>query len=94
MSGDKFDTQPHGIEGMIVLVRAQAGLQGRLVDFLEGLPVGRIGPWVIGRWGTFVKDPDAAKRLEALIADWSDVTDNAMLKAAATSALKTSKGGR
>jgi predicted KAP-like P-loop ATPase len=94
MSGDKFDTQPHGIEGMIVLVRAQAGLQGRLVDFLEGLPVGRIGPWVIGRWGTFVRDPDAAKRLEALIADWSDVTDNTMLKAAATSALKTSKGGR
>jgi hypothetical protein len=49
---------------------------------------------VIGRWSTFVKEPEAARRLEALIADWSAATDNTMLKAAAAGALKSAKGGR
>jgi predicted KAP-like P-loop ATPase len=94
MSGDKFDTQPHGIEGIIVLVKAQPSLQGRLVDFLEVLPVDRIGPWVIGRWNAFIKEPDALRRLGALLVDWSEATDNTMLTAAAAAALKTSRGSR
>jgi len=45
VSGDSFDTQPAGVDGMVVLVKAQPGLQGSLVDFLQALPTGRCGPW-------------------------------------------------
>jgi len=94
MSGDAFKTQPAGIDGILVLVRAQPSLQGRLLDFLQALPVDRCGPWVLAGWQGVFKDPDAQTRLDRLIEGWSKVTNNAMLKAAAEAVIKTPKGGR
>lgn len=94
MSGDAFDTQPAGIEGMVVLVRAQSSLQGSLIDFLHALPSSRCGPWVLGGWQSALKDADALARMGRLLDGWSKVTDNQMLKVAAEAAIKTSKGGR
>lgn len=94
MSGDAFEIQPAGIDGMIVLVRAQPSLQGRLLDFLHALPSGRFGPWVVGGWQGVVKEADALARLDRLLDSWSKVTNNPMLKAAAEAAAKTRKGGR
>lgn len=45
LAGDTFDTEPAGVAGMAVLVRAQPALQGSLLDFLEGLPRQRLGAW-------------------------------------------------
>jgi hypothetical protein len=94
MSGDAFDTQPAGIEGMVVLVKAQPSLQGRLIDFLHALPSSRCGPWVLGGWQSALKDTDALARMSRLLDGWSKVTDNQMLKIAAEAAIKTPKGGR
>ncbi len=94
MSGDTFDSQPAGIEGMVVLVKAQPTLQGRLLDFLNALPSSRCGPWVVGGWQSVFKDTDALARLDRLLDGWSKVTSNQMLKLAAEAALKTPKGGR
>lgn len=94
MSGDAFDTQPAGIEGMVVLVKAQPSLQGSLIDFLHALPSSRCGPWVLGGWQSALKDADALARMGLLLDGWSKVTDNQMLKVAAEAALKTPKGGR
>lgn len=94
MSGDTFDTQPAGIEGMVVLVKAQSSLQGRLLDFLNALPSSRCGPWVLGGWQSVIKDADALARLGRLLDAWSKVTNNQMLKLAAEAAIKTPKGGR
>ncbi|MCR2831730.1 KAP family NTPase [Acidithiobacillus ferrooxidans] len=94
MSGDTFDIQPAGIEGMVVLVKAQPGLQGSLIDFLHALPSSRCGPWVLGGWQSALKDADALARMSRLLDDWSKVTDNLMLKIAAEAAIKTPKGGR
>lgn len=94
MSGDTFDTQPAGIEGMVVLVKAQSSLQGRLLDFLNALPSSRCGPWVLGGWQSVIKDADALARLGRLLDGWSKVTNNQMLKLAAEAAIKTPKGGR
>lgn len=94
MSGDAFEIQPAGIDGMIVLVRAQPSLQGRLLDFLHALPSGRFGPWVVGGWQGVVKEADALARLDRLLDSWSKVSNNPMLKAAAEAAVKTRKGGR
>ena len=94
MSGDTFDTQPAGIEGMVVLVKAQPNLQGSLIDFLHALPSSRCGPWVLGGWQSALKDTDALARMSRLLDGWSKVTDNQMLKVAAEAAIKTPKGGR
>ena len=94
MSGDTFDTQPAGIEGVVVLVKAQPSLQGRLIDFLNALPSSRCGPWVVGGWQSVFKDADALARLDRQLDTWSKVTNNQMLKLAAEAAIKTPKGGR
>lgn len=94
MSTGTFDTRPTGIEGLVVLVKAQPGLQTRLMDFLEALPSGRCGPWAVSGWQGVIKDTECATRLTKLLGDWSKVTNNPGLKASAEAALRDLKGGR
>jgi hypothetical protein len=94
MSSDAFGTKPAGIDGMIVLVKSQPSLQGRLLDFLHALPSERCGPWVVGGWKGVLKDADVISRFDRLIDGWSKITNNKMLNFAAEGALKTLKGGR
>lgn len=94
MSTGTFDTKPAGVDGLLVLVKAQPGLQSRLMDFLEALPSSKCGPWVVGGWQGVIKDTDCSSRLTRLLGDWSKVTNNAALKATAEAALKDLKGGR
>lgn len=94
MSGDAFGTQPLGIDGMVVLVKAQPSLQGRLLDFLHALPSERCGPWVLAGWQGVFRDAEAVGRFDRLLDGWSKVTNNPMLKVAAEGATKTRKGGR
>ncbi len=94
MSTGTFDTRPAGIDGLAVLVKAQSGLQSRLMDFLEALPSGKCGPWAVSGWQGVIKDSECATRLTKLLGDWSKVTNNPGLKASAEAALKDLKGGR
>ncbi|WP_295380808.1 Qat anti-phage system ATPase QatA [uncultured Pseudacidovorax sp.] len=94
MGTGAFDTRPAGTDGLLVLVKAQPALQGRLMDFLEALPSGKCGPWVVSGWQQVVKDTDASVRLTKLLGDWGKVTNNPGLKAAAELALKDLKGVR
>ncbi len=50
VGGDTFETEPAGAAGIAVLVKAQPALQGNLLDFLEGLPRNRLGPWACSGW--------------------------------------------
>jgi len=94
MSTGTFDTKPDGIDGLIVLVKAQPNLQGPLLDFLEALPRVKCGPWVVGGWQGVLKDTAYSARLAKLLGEWSKVTGNTFLKSAAENALKQPKGGR
>lgn len=94
ISTGAFETKPAGVDGLVVLVKAQPGLQSRLMDFLEALPSGKCGPWVVSGWQGVIKDTECSARLSKLLSEWSKVTNNAGLKAAAGAALKDLKGGR
>ncbi|MGE4339801.1 MAG: Qat anti-phage system ATPase QatA [Pigmentiphaga sp.] len=94
MSTGTFDTKPAGIEGLVVLVKSQPGLQSRLMDFLEALPTGKCGPWAVSGWQGVIRDTECATRLTKLLGDWSKVTSNPGLKASAEAALKDMKGAR
>ncbi|WP_253207218.1 Qat anti-phage system ATPase QatA [Verticiella alkaliphila] len=82
MSTGTFDTRPAGIDGLAVLVKAQPGLQSRLMDFLEALPSGKCGPWAVSGWQGVIKDSECAARLTKLLGDWSKVTNNPALRPA------------
>lgn len=94
MSTGAFDTKPPGIDGLVVLVKAQSGLQNRLMDFLEALPSGKCGPWAVSGWQGVIKDGECVARLTKLLGDWSKATNNSGLKASAEAALKDVKGAR
>ncbi len=94
MSTGALDTKPAGVDGLVVLVKAQPCLQSRLMDFLEALPSNKSGPWVVSGWQGVINDSDCATRLTKLLGDWSRVTSNPGLKTAAELALKGPKGGR
>ncbi|RUQ30829.1 MAG: NTPase KAP [Candidatus Competibacteraceae bacterium] len=94
MSTGTFDTKPAGVDGLVVLVKAQPGLQSRLMDFLEALPSGKCGPWAVSGWQGVIKDTEYAARLTKLLGDWSKVTSNPGLKVSAEAALKDLKEGR
>lgn len=93
MGGGAFDKAPAGIDGITVLVRAHPILQSNLLSLLEGLPVSGCGPWPASGWEGVIKDAESVARLEKLLETWSGST-NTILKAAATTALRTRKGAR
>jgi len=88
-----FDTEPAGAAGLAILVKAHPTLQGNLVDFLEALPRDRLGPWVCSGWESVLKDTDASQRFDRVLQTWGK-DGSAMLKAAATSVLRTRQGTR
>ncbi|MGY3932877.1 Qat anti-phage system ATPase QatA [Aeromonas encheleia] len=94
MSSGSFDVKPDGIDGLVVLVKAQPGLQGQLLDFLEALPHSKCGPWVVSGWQGTVKDANSSARLTKLLGVWSKTPGNLFLNATAEAALKDLKGRR
>jgi hypothetical protein len=88
VGGDTFDTEPAGAAGIAVLVKAQPALQPKLLDFLEGLPASRLGPWVCSGWEGVIKDPEQNRRYDQLLETWK-ADGPTMLKAATTGVLKT-----
>lgn len=94
MGSGAFDVMPDGVHGLVVLVKAQPGLQGKLLDFLEGLPSSKCGPWAVSGWQGAIIDPVYTERLKKLLREWSSVSNNSGLKAAAEAVLKGSKGSR
>ncbi len=92
IGGDTFDTEPAGVAGLTVLVRAHQTLQGSLVDFLEALPRGRLGSWACSGWEGVIKDPDSVRRFDLLLEIWSK-DGSQFLKATASTALRTRKQG-
>ncbi len=88
VAGDTFDTEPAGAAGIAVLVRSQPALQAQLLDFLEGLPIQRLGAWACAGWEGVIRDPEQNRRYDSLLNVWK--TDGgAMLKATAGGVLKT-----
>jgi predicted KAP-like P-loop ATPase len=92
IGSDTFDTEPAGVAGLAVLVKAHSSLQENLLDFLGGLPVNRLGPWVCSGWEGVIKEAEVTGRFEVLLEGWSK-DGSQFLKSAASVALRTRKQG-
>ncbi|MFI5397684.1 MAG: Qat anti-phage system ATPase QatA [Candidatus Binatia bacterium] len=87
-----FETEPAGVAGLSVLVKAHPKLQPNLMDFLEALPRERLGPWVLGGWEGVIRDPEFIQRLDRFIQSLAKDATNDLLRAAASNALRTRQG--
>ena len=87
IAGDTFDSEPPGIAGIAVLVRAQPALQHQLLDFLESLPTERLGAWACAGWDGVIRDSEQNRRYDSLLEVWK-ANGAAMLKATATTVLR------
>ena len=81
------------LPALTVLVKAQPPLQRNLVDFLEGIPRGRLGPWVCKGWEGVLKEPEEIVRFERMLEVWSK-EGSAALKIAASGTLRTRRRGQ
>jgi hypothetical protein len=88
MGEGTFTTEPPGVAGMAVLVKAFAALRPNLVDFLEGLPADKCGAWPVSGWHGVIVEQASVSRLDTLIERWSVATKNSALKTAAVAARK------
>lgn len=93
VGGDSFETAPPGVDGLAVLVKAHPALQSNLLDFLEALPLDRLGPWVCRGWESALTDTEPTERFNRLLQLWGK-DGGAMLKAAASGVLRTRQGSR
>lgn len=93
VGSDNFETEPPGAAGLAVLVKAQPTLQSNLLDFLEALPLDRLGPWACSGWESTLKDPEATQRFNRILQSWTE-SGGTMLKATANSVLRTRQGVR
>jgi len=91
VGGDSFETEPAGVAGLAVLVKAHPPLQGSLIDFIEALPRKQLGPWVCSGWEGVLKNQDSAQRFDQLLQTWSK-EGGPMLKVAASGVLRTRQG--
>lgn len=85
--------QPDGVPGLKAVVRASPPLQSRLVDFLQGLPVPRLGTWAVAGWQGTITDEMQRARLSKVIEGWAG-SDNKPLAIAAKAAGSVTAVGR
>lgn len=93
INSSDFSKEPAGIAGLMVLVKSHPALQDNLVDFLEGLPADRLGPWAVAGWETVLTSPGPAGRFTKLLETWTNNNSNTLLKAVASSVSRLSRGG-
>jgi len=91
-SSDKFDTEPPGAAGLVVLVKAHPALQVNLLEFLEALPRNRLGPWACGGWEGVIKDAALGQRYDQLL-EVGRKDGTPILKTTAAGVLRTRKQG-
>jgi hypothetical protein len=91
LSLDSFNSQPAGIEGIGVILKAHPELNPRLLTFLDSLPLETLGPWVVKGWENQLKDPAFKPRFAAILSKWTS-SSNRLLKTVADQALKQTGG--
>ena len=64
MERGQFDTKPKGTDGLIVLVQSKPELRKSLVNFIDAIPVAKVGVWILHGWDRAIpKDCDERKLL-------------------------------
>lgn len=92
---ENFGEQPAGVQGLAAICQHHAFLVPSLMAFFKGLPVSKIGPWVVSGWTNALTTDDAKEEFHTLLSEWAKQDDNKPLQAAAKGAMQMRlHGGR
>lgn len=82
---EQYESLPEGAVGLGELAKTHQSLQKRLVEFAAELPIGVVGPWVLGDsgWDSALKDVEARRAWSELLKKWAEQGQNRPLAAAA-----------
>jgi hypothetical protein len=75
--------KPDGVDGLVALVREHPVLERRLLGFIRGLPIEKIGAWAPTAWGTCFQDTAVIAEFGEIVRGWSEQTTNTTLQKAA-----------
>lgn len=84
-----FTNPPQGIDGMSIVAKHHASLQGEIVKLLGSLDPKGLGLWVLKGWNESITDTKAKRELQNVIHGWANQDDNKFLKQGASAALAT-----
>lgn len=85
---EDFGEQPPGVQGLAAICQHHAFLQPSLIAFLKGLPVSKLGPWVVGGWAGALTTEAAKSEFATLLSEWAAQDDNKPLQVAAKAAMQ------
>ncbi|MET4701525.1 hypothetical protein ABIE65_004572 [Constrictibacter sp. MBR-5] len=90
---EDFSEQPPGVQGLAAICQHHAFLQPSLIAFLKGLPVSKLGPWVVGGWAGALTTEAAKGEFRTLLSEWAAQDDNKPLQVAAKAAMQMGRRG-
>lgn len=50
MERGQFDAKPKGTDGLVKLVQSKPELRKKLVNFIDSIPVAKVGAWILNGW--------------------------------------------
>lgn len=82
MERGQFDVKPKGTDGLIILVQHKPELRKNMINFIESLPVSKVGVWITHGWDKAIpKDCEERKGLNQYL-DKLKNSGTAVVKAA------------
>jgi predicted KAP-like P-loop ATPase len=89
---DKFDKEPKGFQGLIVLVKAHPNLQRKLLTLVGEIPATKAGAWLATAPAAAFSDAEVVAAYRKLLEQWGKQAEStAALKIAAQAALNIKK---
>ncbi|MDB5013267.1 MAG: p-loop protein [Daejeonella sp.] len=87
---DDLSKRPIGIPGLTALVKNHDSLQSDLIALLQGLPVPKLGAWVLSGWDAVFTKSQEKKKFSDLINSWAN-SSNANLATVAKAVTRFKK---
>ncbi|WP_323130978.1 Qat anti-phage system ATPase QatA [Sinorhizobium medicae] len=88
-----LSSPPPGIEGLGIVARHHTRFQTELTALLGSLDVKTLGPWIVKGWASVLTDAKAKDQFNAVLVQWANQDENALLKTAAGGARAALKTG-
>lgn len=90
---ENLSEQPPGVQGLAAICQHHEFLQPSLIALLKGLPVGKLGPWIVSGWASALTTEPAKRDFRTLLLEWAAQGDNKPLCVAAKAVVQMDKRG-
>lgn len=93
LRAESLAAPPPGLEGLGIVAKHHPRFQGELVALVGSLDARVLGVWVVRGWNEVLTDQAAQDQFRAVLTQWGNQQDNALLRRAAQQALGAVRPG-